>query len=198
MKKCSKCHCEKPLESFYKLKSYHDGHRPDCIECHKKKKLEHYYQHQDEHLARKKLQSINRTEAGKKRIRVNALKRYYKDIEKTRENRRQYENKKMKEDLNYLLKKRLRTRIWAALKGLRKCDCTSSLIGCSIEFFKEYITSKFVDGMSFSNYGEWHIDHIVPCASFDLSSEEQQKKCFHFSNLQPLWAKDNLAKHDKV
>lgn len=73
------------------------------------------------------------------------------------------------------------------------------LIGCSIEHLKEHIEKQFVEGMNWENwsfYG-WHIDHIRPIASFDLSDPAQVKECFHYSNLQPLWAKDNLSKGDK-
>jgi len=52
--------------------------------------------------------------------------------------------------------------------------------------------------MSFSNYGKWHIDHIIPCARFDLRKPNEQKKCFNYKNLQPLWAFDNLSKNDKI
>jgi hypothetical protein len=51
--------------------------------------------------------------------------------------------------------------------------------------------------MNWENQGEWHIDHILPCASFDLTKEEEQRKCFHYTNLQPLWAKDNMIKGSK-
>ena len=64
-------------------------------------------------------------------------------------------------------------------------------------FVKKWIESQFVDGMSWDNHGEWHIDHIRPCASFDLTDPEQQKECFNYKNLQPLWAKDNLSKGDR-
>jgi hypothetical protein len=58
--------------------------------------------------------------------------------------------------------------------------------------------SLFLEGMSWDNYGKWHIDHIRPCSSFDLSDTEQQKICFNYKNLQPLWAEDNLRKGAKV
>jgi hypothetical protein len=73
------------------------------------------------------------------------------------------------------------------------------LLGCTIDFFKNHLESKFVEGMSWQNYGKgWHIDHIIPCVSFDLSKPEEQRKCFHFSNLQPLWAVDNIRKGTKI
>ena len=61
---------------------------------------------------------------------------------------------------------------------------------------KAYLELQFTDGMTWENRGNWHIDHIRPCASFDLTDPEQQKQCFHYTNLQPLWAADNLAKSD--
>ena len=70
------------------------------------------------------------------------------------------------------------------------------MLGCSIDELKGYLESKFENGMSWENYGKggWHIDPIKPCASFDLRSELNQKKCFHYTNLQPLWWEDNLSK----
>ena len=75
-----------------------------------------------------------------------------------------------------------------------KSDKTLELLGASVTFVKKYLESLFQPGMSWDNYGEWHVDHIIPCASFDLNDPEQQKKCFHYTNLQPLWAADNIAK----
>lgn len=56
----------------------------------------------------------------------------------------------------------------------------------------------FTNGMTWDNYGQWHVDHIRPCALYDLTKEDQQMACFHYTNLQPLWAKDNMSKGVKV
>jgi len=92
----------------------------------------------------------------------------------------------------------LRVRIWKVLKGINKSQSTMKLLGCNREQLKKHLQSKFTVGMSWNNYGRWHIDHIKPCASFDLSKVSDQKKCFHYKNLQPLWAFDNLSKNDKI
>ena len=73
----------------------------------------------------------------------------------------------------------------------------SRLLNCSVKHFKEHLKKQFTKGMSFENYGKWHIDHITPCRLFDLSDPQERKECFHYSNLQPLWAKDNLKKGGK-
>lgn len=72
------------------------------------------------------------------------------------------------------------------------------MIGCSIEELKQYLEKQFKEGMTWDNYGEWHIDHIIPCAAFDLTKEEEQLKCFNYTNLQPLWAEENEKKGDKI
>jgi len=72
------------------------------------------------------------------------------------------------------------------------------LTGCSIKHFLEYVESKFEHGMTWNNYGKglkrWGVDHIKPCASFDLSKPEEQKTCFNYKNLRPMWNKDNFSK----
>jgi DNA polymerase III alpha subunit len=105
-----------------------------------------------------------------------------------------YINEKRKNDLNFKLRDILRRRIWNALKNNIKSAKTIELLGCSIEFLKLYLESNFTPGMNWENYGKWHVDHIVPCAKFDLENSESQFECFHYTNLQPLWAKDNLKK----
>ncbi len=93
-----------------------------------------------------------------------------------------------------------RSRLWQALVrvGGRKSKRTLLLIGCTAKELRAYIETLWLPGMSWGNYGEWHIDHIRPCASFDLTDAGEQSRCFHFTNLQPLWAIDNLKKADKI
>lgn len=114
-------------------------------------------------------------------------------------NRRRSIVNKQKRKTNplFVLACRERLRIWEALKGKRKKERSVGLIGCSYEHLKIHIESLFVDGMGWHNMGEWHIDHIRPLASFDLSDTEQQKLAFHYTNQQPLWAADNLKKGAK-
>jgi len=88
----------------------------------------------------------------------------------------------------------LRRRTRAVLAGINKSKATLALIGCDPIYLKEHLEGQFTSGMSWDNYGEWHIDHIVPCNDFDLTKPEEQSKCFHYTNLQPLWAIDNLKK----
>jgi hypothetical protein len=104
---------------------------------------------------------------------------------------------KLKINLNFRLANCLRSRLYQALKYNWKYGHTLELLGCSVNFLKQYLQKQFKPGMSWINYGSWHIDHIRPCASFDLSKESEQKKCFHYTNLQPLWAKENCSLKDK-
>ena len=92
----------------------------------------------------------------------------------------------------------LRSSVRYALRGRKKSACSLSLIGCTIEELKAHLEKQFKPGMSWVNHSVkgWHIDHIRPCASFDLTDPEQQKQCFHYTNLQPLWAGENYSKGD--
>jgi hypothetical protein len=103
-----------------------------------------------------------------------------------RARRQKYENRRLGVNL--------RRRIIEALNGNKKSAKTMELVGCSINFLRYHLETMFKPGMSWSNYGGWHIDHIRPCASFDLADPEQQRECFNYSNLQPLWGRENSGK----
>jgi len=106
----------------------------------------------------------------------------------------------MEKDINYRLIRLLRGRTSEALRRNSKAGHTRELLGCSIQELKLYLESKFQPGMTWENHGTfgWHIDHVKPCASFDLSDAREQEKCFHYTNMQPLWAKENLSKGSKI
>lgn len=106
-------------------------------------------------------------------------------------------NNKLKTDLHFKLKQQLSHRIFLALKGAVKSKRTKELLGCTIEQLWIHLEKSFKPGMTKENYGKWHVDHIRPCASFDLTKPEEQAKCFHYTNLQALWAHENLSKGDK-
>ena len=103
-------------------------------------------------------------------------------------------------NVQYKLGQLLRYRLWISLKEQNSDNINSAkeLLGCSKEELIEHLESQFSEGMTWENWSlnSWHIDHIRPVSSFDLSDPAQVKECFHYSNLQPLWAIDNLKKSD--
>jgi hypothetical protein len=134
------------------------------------------------------------------------LMEYYKTDEWKmikKENERIAKNKKYKDrwenDNLFAIKVRLRNLIRNSFrrKGYKKFNTsTENIVGISYDEFKNYMESKFVDGMNWNNRGEWHIDHIIPLSS--AKSEEELVRLCHYTNLQPLWAKDNIEKSNKV
>jgi hypothetical protein len=160
-----------------------------CCTCKKWQKLEDY--------------NFDKTHWDKLRNECkDCLKKWRKDNrKKLNEKHKLYEKQRKKIDPNFKLLKILRSRMNSALskiKDTKKCAHTLELVGCSTTFLKEYLEKQFQDGMSWANHGKWHVDHILPCCKFKLEDPDEQKKCFHYSNLQPLWAKDNLAKGGKI
>lgn len=111
-----------------------------------------------------------------------------------------YNRKRLLSDPAFRLLAATRSRIRGIIKYRNPWPNTLDIIGCDKSQFLSHMESRFTHGMSWDNYGlsGWHIDHIVPCSSFDLSNREELLKCFHYTNLQPLWAKDNLMKADSV
>lgn len=129
---------------------------------------------------------------------INYKKQYKKNYrqnnkDKINERARNYRNNNINARIAALTRTRIRETL--KLNNAKKSSSSIKLLGCSIEFVREYLESKFTKGMSWDTHGlyGWHIDHIVPCASFDLSNPEEQEKCFHYSNLQPLWATKEIA-----
>jgi hypothetical protein len=113
--------------------------------------------------------------------------------------RNRYVKARKKADPTFRLACALRGRLMTAMHafGFIKHKRTLELLGCSVPELRRHLESKWLPGMCWENYGEWHIDHIKPIAAFRLQDRDEQNRCFHWSNLQPLWAMDNFSKSDK-
>jgi len=130
---------------------------------------------------------------------IKKMKKYYKLYsQKNRKKLNQYRANKAKNDPIFKLIQNQRRRIRQALKEMKKTKSTLKLLGCSATELWNHLEKQFKPKMTRKNYGKWHVDHIRPCASFDLTNPKQQQICFHYTNLQPLWAIDNIKKGAKL
>jgi len=205
MKKCTKCKTEKESSQFYPDNRRCDGLQSNCKDCNK------LWRSQHKELLRNKLQkwrNENKEHANEwsynwrcKNPQKTKLI-YQKSDKKRRKQKNEYLRQKRKIDPNYKIGSNLRRRINRSLKVqfANKYYKFDEYLGCTLEFFKEYIQSKFTDGMTWELYlaSEIHLDHIIPCSLFNLTDPEEQKKCFHYSNIQPLWKRDNFQKSNKL
>lgn len=183
-KTCTKCRKKLSIDCYHKQAAAKGGLSPSCKECKRKYKIRYHKENQD----KIKEQNANW------RIKNPDYSSNYYQVNKDRLNKKH--NERLKKyyynDTNYRIKTLLRNRLNKFIHS--KIDTTISFLGCDLEYFKQYMEYKFIEGMSWDNIGDWHIDHIKPCCSFDLTDPEEQRKCFHYTNLQPLWAIDNLRK----
>jgi hypothetical protein len=205
-KQCRNCKEIFGLDAFFKSERQKGGFHYDCKKCDSKKRQAYreknkekvklrrqkYYQKNLDKMRAEKVR-YGRANKRKKREYDKKYRPCHKD--KIKQYKKGWESKK-KNDPIFKIKRNLRRRVHHALKGGRKADKTFNLIGCSPEFFKSYIASLWKENMNWENYGPkgWHIDHIVPCYKFDLTLEEEQRKCFHYSNQRPLWAWENTSR----
>jgi len=211
IKKCSCCENIYPATTGYFYK-HGNGLRGDCKKCSankqkarrdKNKDAQRAYQKEYAEKHAEKKREISRKWYAEHKDRARKTQREYYNNNKEAINAKacSYEALKMASDPCYRITKTLRCRLRDALRDgtIPKGDSTKNLLGCSIEEFKEHLEMQWEDGMSWDNHGVhgWHIDHIRPCASFDLLDPEQQRECFHYTNMQPLWAVDNLKKSKK-
>jgi len=177
--KCYVCNKIFPLsfEYFAKKNNNKTGFENRCKTC-KKLYNKYYYK--------------------KNKKKISLDKRKY--FQENKEKRYVYEKNRKQKDPIYKLAKHLRSRLWDLLRRQRNIKETSGalkLLGCSVEELWNHLEKQFKPGMTKHNHGLWHIDHIKPCISFNLTDEKQKKECFHYTNLQPLWAKENLIKGSK-
>lgn len=209
MKKCNKCEKMKSAQHFHKDKSKEDGLSTLCKQC-KKEYRRSYYLSNKEKLKSYSSQYYNKNKGRIKeqsratyREKIDHFKekrkrQYWANPEKAKRENCRYSTERAKVDPIYRLKLRCRKRIWEAFKkkGYTKKSKSFSLIGCTADELAVYIERQFKEGMSWSNYGQWHIDHIIPLAS--ANTEEEVEKLFHYKNLQPLWASENISKSARI
>ena len=181
MKTCFKCKTEKTLPNFYKHKGTSDGYLNKCKKC--------------------TLRDVKRY-AEENSDKISEYQSSYKAKNKAelKKNARIYKTNRRNEVPEYKVLCNLRRRMHHALNGMNKSASTRELLGCNDVELRGHLEYQFSAGMTWENYGRvgWHIDHIIPCSSFNLIDEEQQKECFHYNNLQPLWATENRMKSNKV
>ena len=181
IKKCRKCKCEKPIHLFAKDKSRKDGLQPECKECKIKIVKESGYKYQKQWNDKK---------------RGEGYWKQYSDGSYWNE----YHKRRRREDPHYSLYLNLRSRISNLLSGHTRSKRTQEIIGLPLDQFREYIEMNWGEGMNWENYGygdgKWVIDHHIPISSAE--TENEIYKLNHYTNLKPMWWKENLIKSNKT
>jgi len=219
-KTCPTCKVEKTIDQYNKNKTRKDGLQRECRECCHKHHNNHYHTKKSIRLTENlqinhkicsecdnelPFEQFNKLKLGRFGLRSTCKKcdsnkdKNYRNNNKEKLN--QYRKDKKASDPQFKLKHTLRLRLLDALKrdNITKRHSALKLLGCSVEQCKHHIEQQFRPEMNWSNHGSyWEIDHIIPCDSFDLTNIEQQKQCFHYTNLQPLTISENRSKKNKI
>ena len=217
---CNKCKIQKELTEFYKLKSSKDGYNSWCKICVNEKNnkwrennrevaltcSKKWYQNnkdkKSEYFEKYRIETPEKIKETKKKYReknkeiIKQKKKIYDELYKPKRNLLRRE--KQKTDIVFKLINNVRVRLIKYLKKLNitKKNKTFEIVGCTPQELKEHLEKQFVDGMSWENRSEWHIDHIIPLSS--AKTEEEIYKLSHYTNLQPLWAIDNMKKSNNI
>lgn len=215
---CSKCNIEKDVCEYHKDKNKKDGLNRYCKLCAINHSKEYYEKNKEKISSKHKNYKLEYNkeyrEKNKEKEKERFKKYYYNNLDKIKERRKlYYDNNLDKIKLSTQLsrqknkeknkEKNIHIIAWRTLlnNSLKRFNTnkkgqTIELLGYSAQDLKEYLESKFLEGMSWDNRSEWHIDHIIPVSSFDKS--EKMSVVNSLDNLQPLWAKDNLSKGSKI
>lgn len=225
-KTCNVCKKNLEIDRFCKVSTMKDGYNSFCKDCRREKDKKRKGDKQQEERTQEHFHKLCR-KCNKMKICTFFRENHQsKDgysytckecippstwtKEKQRESEKKYVKnniekirlkwKKQGKNINRRVRDSLNHRISEALftNRVTKNNKTTKYVGCSIDFLKKWMEFLFIDGMTWENYGEWHIDHVVPCSSFNLAITEDQIKCFNWKNLQPLWKLDNIQKGDKI
>ena len=223
-KKCCKCNIEKPSDNFYICKTMKDGLDARCKSCNRKQKEQLSKRTHIEIPKTKKCSKCNKekpfNEFSKNKSRLSGLnseckkcKSKYQSSEKAKKLANKRHKNRYKNDEIYRLSKNLRNFVRRSIKlakkssneDIKKSKKSLEYIGCTIEELKNHLENQFYphpetgEEMTWENHAfeGWHVDHIKPLSTFDLTSEKEIMKANHYKNLQPLWAEENLSKNNK-
>ena len=191
-KTCSKCKVVKPISGFYTQKTprksgFHEYVRPECKDCQRKANAIRAKDNREKVNAQQR--------AGRKRRKDGVKRKPRQTYEEFKAKKTKYVMGRYHSDPAFKLMMNLRRRVRLALEGNSKSARTQALLGCTVDELLKHLEAQFTEGMTWQNID---VDHIVPCASFNLEDPHQQRLCFHFSNLQPLFPTDNQSKGAKT
>ena len=186
-KKCTKCGLVKEICEFRKDKTKKDGLYSSCKLCkliwrRENKEITNFTNRRYKNNNKEKIIKYNSEYQKKNREKINKRIKY-----------------RHKNDILFKLSRNVRTRMGMFIKTknyTKGKNNTKDILGCTPQELKDFLEKKFKDGMSWSNRDEWHIDHIIPLSS--AKTQEEVLKLCHYTNLQPLWIKENLQKYNKI
>lgn len=201
MKNCKNCLIDKNIENYDK-RTYISKKTNEtiiyfngiCKDCRKLKDILYNKENKEKRDSYNKEYGIN----NKEKISINKQEYYLNNRQKIRESKKLYMRKKRQSDPLFKLKDSIIGLIYHSIRkqGYKKDSKTEYILGCSYETFKKFIENKFQEGMTWENKGTWHLDHIIPISS--AKNEKEVYELNNYTNFQPLWKKDNLAKSNKV
>lgn len=204
---CIKCKIEKSLSNYHVRKEKKDGCVNICKECYSQYYKEYYEKgrsHKREtgkiyhEKNRSKRNKYNRQYHEKNKIRLNEVSRNYAANHRSEIN--EAYNKKRKINPVFRLNHNVKTAIRISLKGDKAGRHWEDIVGYSLRDLKQHLEKQFSTGMTWENYGQWHIDHIIPLSIFNIKGIKSLgfKKAWALENLRPLWAKQNFKKNAKL
>ena len=218
---CTQCNKDLPFTSFYRDRTIYTkvAYRSKCKECCKTNNATRVNHAPVETVTKIKCQICSKTkECSEFYVSTRHVSGYFKDCKLCTINKRNNKgnnprfkrtkeymiayNKKRKLDPNYKLKYAIRSNLHSHIRrieNLVKSKRTLKYVGCSLDFLRTWFEFQFNENMSWANHGTyWHIDHINPCSSFDLTDDDMLNECYNWSNLRPLHFSENLSKGDKI
>jgi len=190
-KKCTGCGKTKSLEEYHKKKGGKYGRCARCKVCRKA--------YEQSEARKAYVKAYRESEARKAKIKAyqKAYRKAYEQSEKGKAYRKAYMKayykNRYQNDPVYKLHNNLRSGFGNWIKGNQKTCRTEQYVGCTYQELLDHLESQFEEGMTWENQGEWHIDHIKAQSRFDPTIEEEAFKCWHYTNLQPMWAEMNIG-----